>query len=434
MESKKLLEERAVVASEMNGLTATLNRDGKTAFSADDLEKFDKLDNEFKSLSDRIETLKRVERSQELTQARQNISAPAQVTSHRAVQVSRNDQEMAFKCWALKQAGKEGNITRAHTDAAHKVGMNLNSDQFVINLSDRPNEEVTRNQSSSLNSEGGYLTNDGIFQGLERNMKWFGGARSVAKVIRTDTGEPLSWSFADDTSNLGGQVGQNPVGGVANTNVIYQKKTLGEYTFASSVYPVSVQILQDARISITDDISEVLGMRLGRITNSAYTNGLGNATPTGFMTDASAGVTAGGAAIAYTDLVGLLFSIDRAYRDDPSFAFTMSDSTLLALWKILDTTGRPLFYNYNQSMINGNPLQILNKPIVVNNDMPSIATGKSPICAITGNKFIIRDVKEATVVALRELYMQQLAVGFIAYLRTDSKLLNPNTAKKLTMP
>lgn len=429
MDHKKLLEERAVVANEMNNLTALVARESRS-FSGEELATFDRMDADFKSLNDKIETAKRIERSAEL--APQKDHNGNGVSAYKpAKTITRQDQDLAFKAWALKAGGKDSYLTRAHVEAAQKTGINLNSDTLNVSLGN-PNETIERNQSSGINSEGGYLQNDGVFQSLERNLRWFGGARQIAKVIRTENGSPISYAYSDDTANLGVRLGQNTT--VANQNVNYSKKTLGEFTYTSGVYPVSVQLLQDAQIDVTSDIGEVLGQRLARVTNTDYTVGTGGSMPFGFMSDATAGATAGGAAIAYNDLVNLLFSVDKAYRDNPSFAFSMSDATLAQLWKLSDTTGRPLFYNYNQSMIDGNGFTLLGKKIVVNNDMPAIATTKSPIVGIVGDKFIIRDTRECQIVALKERYMDQLAVGFMAYLRTDCKLLNGNCCKKLTMP
>jgi HK97 family phage major capsid protein len=438
LESKKLLEDRAVIAGQMNDLTAKVQTEDRS-FNPDELQQFDRMMDEFKSLTDKIETVKRCERTAELTAKREDYTT----TAHKPLgNVTRQDKELAFKAWALSASGKGQYIRREHAEAAHKLGVNLNTDTISISL---PNDnrtevekmvsrgaDVQRNQSSQLGSEGGYLQNDGIFMGLERNLKWFGGARRVARVIRTETGEPISWSYSDDTSNVAGQSAQNVT--VSNTSVVYQKKTLGEYTYNSGVYPVSVQLLQDARVDVSADIGEVLGQRLGRQTNSDYTNGTGASQPTGFMTDALLGATtASNSAIAYTDLVAALFSIDPAYRDDPSFAFTMSDSTLSYLWKLEDQNGRPLFWNQMMNLASGMELRILDKPVVVNNAMASIAASAKVIACGAFNKFIIRDVHEAQVIALRERYMDQLAVGFIAYLRTDSKLINPNCVKVLQM-
>jgi HK97 family phage major capsid protein len=276
------------------------------------------------------------------------------------------------------------------------------------------------------------LQNDGLFQGLERNLKFFGGARKCAKVIRAERGENFSWSYSDDTGNVGYRVGQN--GTPTQTGVTYQKKTLGVYEYLTTVYPVSLQLLQDAQIDVSADVGEVLGQRLGRVTNTDFTNGSGASMPTGFMTDASAGATAAGAAIAYDDLVNLKFSFDPVYMEDPEFTYTMHSLTLSKLWQVVDGNSRPLFWNQMNSLADGNPLQILNSPIVMNNDMPQVASGKKPIAGIIPRKFIIRDVKEAQILVMKERYLDQLAIGFIGYLRTDCKLLNANCCKVLTMP
>lgn len=433
MELKALLEERATIGKAMNDLSSLVQVDEKRNFNATEIERFDKMKDEFSQLGDKIETLKRVELARSL------MSAPEQGysrSSHRPVEITRQDKELAFKGWALNACGDSHALKPHHLAAMEKVKMPGGS-KAIMRLADNPNnvdnEIIERAQTSSVDSQGGYLQNDGIFQSLERNMKWYGGARAVADVIRTETGEPISFGYSDDTGNVGYQLAQT--GTATNTNVVYQKKSLGEFTYVTEVEPVSIQLLQDARINVSDDLGEALAIRLGRKTNQAYTTGSGASQPNGFLTMASLGATAATDTIAYGDLTNLYFSVDRAYRELPSFAFTCSDAQLNALWNILDNNGRPLFWNQLANLASGNPLKLFTAPIVVNNDMPAPGvSGNKPICAVTGKKFKIRDVQDIQLIVLRERYMDQLSVGFIAYLRTDSMLINPNTAKYILLP
>jgi HK97 family phage major capsid protein len=430
MELKKLLEERAAVGNEMNQLAQAAISDNHRPMKAEELERFDKMDADFRSLSEKIETAKRIERSQELTASKE--TSKAAVTSHRPQQITRKDDSLAFAAWAMSAAGYGGHVMQRHNEAAAKCGTSLANKNYTLGLAEDVRDvEITRNQSSQINSEGGYLQSSGLFQGFERNLKWFGNLRSFCKVVRTPTAEPYEVGYGDDTGNQGYWSGQNQT--PTNTNIIYAKKFIGEYTARTEVFPVSLQALDDARINLAEDVGEVLGQRLGRLTNAAYTNGV-NGGPRGFMADASAGATAAGATIAYSDLVNLLFSVDKAYRDDPSFRFVMHDSTLQALWLVSDQDSRPIFWNQMMNLASDMPLTILGKPIAINNDMPQVATGKKPIAALIGSKFVIRDVKDVQILTLDQRYLDQLAVGFIAYLRTDAKLINSNCCKVLTMP
>src|ERR1035438_7594020 len=195
------------------------------------------MDSDFKTMSEKLETLKRVERSAEIVDRKEEPRSNYQVSNHKQQVVTRNEQELAFKCWALKASGNEQFITSRHIEASQKTGINVNNNSFTYHLSDNANESqvVSRNQSSGINSEGGYLNNDGVFVSLERNLKWFGGVYQASKTIRTDNGEPLSYAYGDDTANVGVRLGQNTA--VANSSLTYSKKTLGCYDYSSGVFP-----------------------------------------------------------------------------------------------------------------------------------------------------------------------------------------------------
>jgi HK97 family phage major capsid protein len=429
MELKRLLEERSNIGAQMNELVNLVRGEQDRAFTADELQKFDRMENEFKALTDKIETAQRLTRMADYKTATQTVTT---TNYNRPVEVSRQDKDLAFKYWAMKACGLESMASERHTKAAEKVGVVMRGDHTMVKLCQHP-YEIKRNQSSQLLSEGGALMNDGLMLALERNLKWFGGGREVAKIYRSEDATPKTFTYSDDTSNVGNFIGQNKT--VSNTSVVYQRKTLGAYEYVSAVYPVSLSLLQDAQVSVSDDVGEVLGIRLGRGLNPYYTSGTGASTPRGFLTDATLGATAGSDTIAYDDLVSVYFSMNRAYRETPETKWTMSDSTLSALWQLVDGNSRPLFWNQLHSLAEGNQLNIFGHDIVINNDMPAPAvSGHKPIALVNQGGFIINDVDEIKIVVLRERYMDELAIGFIAYMRTDSMLINPNRALYLLLP
>jgi len=65
--------------------------------------------------------------------------------------------------------------------------------------------------------------------------------------------------------------------------------------------------------------------------------------------------------------------------------------------------------------------------------MPSIAAGKHVMLYGDWDKFLIRDVQGYQVARSDERYFEYLKVGLVAYMRTDSRLLDTGAIKCLRM-
>jgi HK97 family phage major capsid protein len=104
----------------------------------------------------------------------------------------------------------------------------------------------------------------------------------------------------------------------------------------------------------------------------------------------------------------------------------MHDTTLKAIAKLDIGTNdaRPL---WQPSMITGQPDTIEGKRFFINMAMEEI--GASNEIMIFGDliKFVIRKVLGTTLFVYREKYMDYLQVGFQAYSRWDSRLLDAGT-------
>ena len=140
------------------------------------------------------------------------------------------------------------------------------------------------------------------------------------------------------------------------------------------------------------------------------------------MTSASA------TAISVDDLLGLVHSVDRAYRD--AGAFMMHDSVLLAIRKLKDANNLPIF---TQSYIVGEPDRLFGYPVVINNSMAStVATTNKTVLFGDWSKFIIRDALDIQLVRSDERYMEYGQSAFVALARTDSKVTISGALKRLT--
>jgi HK97 family phage major capsid protein len=89
-----------------------------------------------------------------------------------------------------------------------------------------------------------------------------------------------------------------------------------------------------------------------------------------------------------------------------------------------DTTGQPLWV---PGLAAGQADTILGYPYVINQSMTTPATGVKSILFGDFSKYIIRDVRDVTVIRLDELYAVLGQVAFLALSRHDGDLLDAGT-------
>jgi len=333
------------------------------------------------------------------------------------------NRDMALRGWALQPTGL---CTADHVRAANEIGFNLNNKVLNLRLYENPNKE-TRAQSAGTGSAGGYLVPTDLIRSLETALAYTCPIRQFAQVLRTASGNPIDIPTVDDTSNSGELVAENA--SYATQDVTFSKVTLNAYKFTSKLVLASLELLQDSAINVGEILGNLLGERIGRSQLGFFTTGTGSSQPQGAVTGSAAGVTSASAsAIAVDDLLGLVHSVDRAYRD--AGAFMMHDSILLAVRKLKDSTNQPIF---TQSYIVGEPDRLFGYPVVINNSMAStVATTNKTVLFGDWSKFIIRDALDIQLVRSDERYMEYGQSAFVALARSDSKVSMSGALKRLT--
>ena len=293
----------------------------------------------------------------------------------------------------------------------------------VINLGE------TRAMSTTT-SAGGYAIPEGFVPQLEASMLAFGGVRPVATIMRTDKGNTLPWPTVNDTGNEAAIVSE----GSALTSP--QDPPFGVVSFGSYMYRTlvlaSFELLQDEGVNLEAFIMSAIAERFARGTNRHYTVGNGTTQPHGFVPASSSGVTAASAtSVSYEDLVDLEHSVDPAYRQGASFQ--MRDSTLKIIKKLLDGDNRPLWAS---GIAVKEPNTILGYSYQYNEHMAAVQASNKSVAFGNFKKFMIRDVQDLLIVRANELHLANGQVGFYAFWRTDSKLLDAGTdpIKHLTHP
>lgn len=360
---------------------------------------------------------KKAEASRSAFASRRAMPAPGFVSDYNDRQRTR-DKNLALRGFLL---GNEA--TNEQRAAAERVGLNLNSRSLSIPLSAYQIEE---RDNTSSGSAGGYTIPQGFLAELNIRRALFNPMREHARVIQTDTGNPLPLPTTDDVSNTGALVAEGTASSA--TDVTFGQVILNSYTYRTLI-KASNELLRDTGIDIQSYLAQLMGDRIGRSESAAFATGTGSSQPQGFVTGASAGVTAASAtAITINEVVGLINSLDAAYH--PNAKFAMHQSVWYYLLRLQDSLGRNLIpMNYADPT----DRRLMGFPVILNNSMASsVATTAKTIAFGDFEQFYIRDAGPLEIRRLDERYADAYETGFLAVGRRDSKVVQTNAIKLLT--
>lgn len=281
-------------------------------------------------------------------------------------------------------------------------------------------------------SGGGYFVPVGFVDKVEDAMKWYGDMLQAATIMTTATGQPLPYPTDNDTGTVGELVGEAVQ--VSTADLTLGNLTLNAYKYSTKMVKVSIELLQDSAFDLESYLTGKFAERTGRILNTHFTTGTGTSQPKGIIVAATAGPTAVGSSgndggsgtaansIGTDDLIELEHSVDKAYRKGSSYM--ANDSTIKAIKKLKDKYGRPIWL---PGLAVASPDTILDYPYWTNNDMAAIATTAKTVLFGRIDKYLIRKVKEMSVLRLVERFADFGQVAFIGFSRYDGNLLDAGT-------
>jgi HK97 family phage major capsid protein len=272
-----------------------------------------------------------------------------------------------------------------------------------------------RDQSVAIGSAGGYLVPDSFSNAIYEHLKFSGGMRGVSDSITTSDGGDLLYPHMDDTSNVGAILAEG--GAISEQDVVFGARTFKSWLYTSKLVQVSWQLQQDSAFDVSALLARVFGERLGRIQNTHFTTGLGATQPEGAVTNAPTTATATSDTLVLDDVLSLIYAVDRAYR--PNARLMMNDAVISHLRKE-DTS---LGFLWQPSVQAGEPDRLFGYPVIPNNDMAATPTTDAAKVILFGDfsSYLIRDVKGISVVRLNERYADTLQTGYFAYLRTEGQ-------------
>jgi len=394
--------ERGRIFQEMEAIGKAANSENRS-FNADEQQKWDTLDTRFNELGEMIQ------REEKLASERANFMAQEQAVKTERKEV---DPKMAFR-----------KFLRFGIDALDV------EERKAAKLEKRGTDD----QISTSDGLGGYTVPEFWFDEIMRYMKQYSGMLEAGNIIRTASGGTLNFPYVNETAVAGARIAE----GVADvvSDVTFYNKQLDAYTYTSKVVKVSYELLNDSAYNLDAFIQGLLAERIGRILNTELTTGTGTAQPNGIATATSAGKTASATnAITRDEILDLIHSVDRAYRNGPTTALMMHDSTLAAIKKLTVGTSddRPL---WQPSIEAGTPGLLEGFPIVVNNDVAELTSGVSSKVIYFGDwsKYYIRIVQDFELRRLVERYSEERVVGYFGFLRADGELIDTLAIKHLAL-
>lgn len=313
-------------------------------------------------------------------------------------------------------------------------------------------ELIKRAQNEASGPAGGYFVPDTFRDKLVERQKAFGGLMNAAENITTATGAPLLWMLNDDVLDTEAGIVAEGAANTFGADFVFSRNALNAFKYdtagatASSGNDtakwlrVSWELLQDSTYDLQPFIARKFAERIQRKLAKDLINGTGVNEPVGIISTmgglANSGITLASATAGptYPELVQIEHSLDIAYRDGAKWL--MNDKTVSLIEQQVDLNGRPLIWNAGEALSSSTRSNktLLGYPVVVDNAMPDMLTGstKGIVFGDLAQAYVVRTVKDFTLVTANELFAGTGQVGFLGWGRYDGMVQDPNAAVYVT--
>lgn len=396
MNSIQLREKRAALVNEMNNIVAAAQTEGRS-LNAEENQKFDAIETDVRAYGDSAEKIERAEQmKKEIAAGREARAEQKEITKH-----------AAFSKYLRSGLG----------------GLNAEERSLV-------EMRGTDSQITTTDSLGGFLVPEDFSNILDVASKFTGMVEGLAQVLNTTSGATLPYPKVNDTSVVGAILAEGTADVVSD--MTFAALNLGAFTYSSKIVKVSYQLLQDAAFNLDEFLVSTLGERIARGQNAHFTTGTGSGQPQGLITAGSSALTTASAtAITADEILTLIHSIDKSYRNSPKFALMGADTTAAAIRKlgVGSSNDFPVFI---PGMAAGEPDRVFGVPFYCNNDMAAIAATNKALVAADFSKYVVRNAGGVQMLRLNERFADALLVGYIAYKRSDAGAIDASAIKFIT--
>lgn len=390
---KELKEERAQLHERMHGMVETAEARDEAGFTAEERTEYDGMKRSYEAISARIKTLEEDEaRAAALATQRSGVVGDGAIQEAPEERARRHDEELRSAFLDVVR----GRSVKPELRAELFTGANEN--QVIVP------KLIAEKVVTALRDTGDFL--------------------GAVEVITTDNGDPLTIATLNGTDKKLTKVAEGSSTG--NDRVKFEGVTLGAYTYATSIFPISMLLLEDSGVDVEAAVVNVIvdcikeGLKELMTASGTGQNdikALTAAAPTGAETTAAD-------AVSYDDLVALRASVNNAYGKSGVGKFMMNSNTMAACLKIKDTTGRPIFV---ESVRDDQPDRLLGREVIINEYMPDIAAGANAIAFGDFKAYKLRIVKDFRIIIFKEKFADKLQIGVMGYVRADGNLVDAGT-------
>lgn len=199
---------------------------------------------------------------------------------------------------------------------------------------------------------------------------------------------------------------------------------------AAVIVKVSTELLEDAGFNLENYLAVELGRKIGRLEGAAYATGAANSTttPKGIVNVATEGVvTASASAPTADELISLVYSVSRPYRQNARF---LMNDAMVAIVRKLKANNEYIWAETANTINGGEPARLLGYPVEIEPNMDGTPADGDFVMVFGDLKgYFIRDVDGIRIQRLNELYAVSNHVGFLAEHRTDGDLIDTNAVR-----
>lgn len=296
-------------------------------------------------------------------------------------------------------------------------------------------QEIRASFSEGSNSAGGYIAPVEWDRQIRTSQRALSPLRRIAQVQVTNrNGYSTLWNNQGWGSGWVGETAERPLTGTP--------------TFTPLVFPVgeiyaqpaaTQRLLDDAAIDFEAWLARELGDEFSRQEGIAFVSGNGVNKPMGFLQYLPGGAadnshpggniattpTGDAAKVTLDSLIDIKYQLGAPYRQGAVWLF--NSSTAGTLTKMKDLEGNLI---WRESLVADQPPTLLGSPVVIDENMPDIAAGSTPIAY--GNfrdGYLIND--RLGVITIRDNLTMKPFVLFYSTKRVGGGLLDPKAIRLL---
>lgn len=405
-----LKEQRASLHKEMVDLFGAAEGEQRE-FTAEEAEKYDKMEGEFRSLT------KRWEQAEELFNREKEVQRSLDTPIELRVQDG-DDVPLTLAEYRSKTRGLRHHDTPEYRAAYWHYMTAKNIEELDI--------EERRVLSKASAGAGANLVPTAFYNQIINILRFTGPINQLAETMVTDSGEAI-------------QIPAVTAHGVATwtaENAAYtaSDETFGQVTLnafkAGRTVIVSEELLTDAAFGLDGYLAQELGESIGVLEETAFAVGDGTGKPMG-IAHASSGVSVHQSAVgnstsaSYSALVAAIWSVPYQYRRNG--VWIVSDTAARNFYTMLDSQNRPL---WNVNVATTGPDTFLGYPIYSSPDLAAMAaSAKWGIFGDIRRGYRIRRVNGFSLQRQTELYSNNGQVGFRGFERVDGRVVNADAMR-----